>query len=505
MRRWLVLALLPLLAASCGDREVGRRYRAERDLWGAYWEQRSLGIRPADVGRERWNALADRFEAIGEEYGARDASNASSAAHREIRVIAARALFAAAQVRASMGDSARVDELYERLSSRFADLPDVASEIALAHGILAERRRQFTQAADLYASVVGRIPPKPDGQGAEALVLTLPIRIARLRSAAAATGRPVPTEYAAAESYYQRLLTDPAIDPRLKIETLGQMAQLATDQRRWSRTIALLREVETELRAMDQPPREPCEVRFAISSVQRQAGTDPDSIRATLASLLDDYPQCTVASQALLALAENAAGSGNDEEALGYLDRVLTEHGEDVGAGSQALLGRARLLEHAERWAEALDAYHNIAVRYPLSEPALQAPLEIAAHYQRAGDQAGTDAALAKAEEDYRTFIERYPPSGMTATARERLAQTLVLEKKYDQAVGEMVSLGDDYARTSRGAMVLLAAGQIAADQLGDSTRAADIFEHIGQLYPETDIGRQAAEFAASLRSAAAK
>ena len=500
MSRWIVLVALTLLATSCStDQEVGRRYRAERAFWQASWEQRNLGIRPQEVGRDRWEALADRFEAIGEEYAATRAAAEGSDTERQIRTIAARALFSAAQIRDGIGDSTQVDEIYQRLVGRYDDVPEVGSEIALARGMLAERRGQLARAAELYESVLGRVAPRPDGTGAETVVLNLPLRIARLRNASSLEGESA-AHYATARFHYERILSAEETDPLLRVETLARLAEIATDQQQWDRTIACLRGIEAELIDMENPLREPCEVRFAISGIQRRSGADPDSIHATLAGILQDYPDCSLAPQVLLALAQTAARRERIEESLDYLDRVVAEHGEDITIGSQALLARARLLESRDRWPEALEAYRSIPVRYPLSEAALTTPLEIAAHHARAGDEEATAAALRRAEAEYRRFIDCYPPGPMTGMARERLAQTLVLQEEFDQAIEEMVALGDDFPGTPRAAMLLITAGRMAASSLGDTARAVGIFEHIGEVYTDTDLGRQALQEAASLR-----
>ncbi|MBD3235462.1 MAG: tetratricopeptide repeat protein [Candidatus Eisenbacteria bacterium] len=500
MNRTIALLALALLLTSCSsDTDIGRRYRAERAFWQASWEQQNLGIRPEEVARERWESLAERFEAIGREYASVPDTAHASQAEQQIRAIAARAFFTAAQIRDGIGDSARVDEIHQHLARNFDDLPEVAAEIAMARGMLAERRRQLDRAAGFYERIIDRVAPDPEGAGAETVVLNLPLRIARLRSTAAPEERSA-DDYATARSYYERILADEETGPVLRVETLARLAELATDLEAWDETLDRLRTIESELRAMEEPLREPCDVRYAIAGIQRRSGADPDTVRATLAGILRDYPDCSQAPQILLNLAQTAASLERIDEALGYLDRVVDEHGEDVTIGSQALLASARLLESRGRWPEALEAYRSIPVQYPLSEPALMAPLEIAAHHNRAGDAEAAEAALARAAEEYRRFIDRYPPGPMTAMARERLAQTLALQQEFDQAIDEMISLGDEFAQTPRGAMLLITAGRMAAAELADTARAVAIFEHIGEIYADTDIGRQALQEAEILR-----
>jgi TolA-binding protein len=225
-----------------------------------------------------------------------------------------------------------------------------------------------------------------------------------------------------------------------------------------------------------------------------------EQARATLASIPQDYPTSATVPRALQALALNAYDRNQLEEALGYLDRLTTEYKGSPEAAAQGLLTRARMLESRDRWGEALDAYRSVPAQYPLTEQALRAPLEIAAHYDRVKDQAATATALEKAARDYRDFVTKYPPGQQTSFARQQLAKTLTLQKKYDEAITEMVSLGQDLAPARISVALLTGAASMAYRQLADSLKAADILERISKTYEGSPVGQWAFTEAARLR-----
>ena len=144
--------------------------------------------------------------------------------------------------------------------------------------------------------------------------------------------------------------------------------------------------------------------------------------------------------------------------------------------------------------------FKALPVQHPLTEAALLAPLETIAHYQRAEDSKETEAALVRAEGAYRDFVQRYPPGPITLSARAKLVQTLVLQKRFEDAIAELLSMSDDLREQPQGAALLLDAARIAHGQLGDSTRAAEILERLASRYPNMSMGRWAKAEVARLR-----
>lgn len=498
----LGLGLCVFLASCSHDQDAGRRYRAERELWQADFQHRELSVRPRDVKKEQWLALASRYEGIADRHGKGLGAVSSNGPSRQgLQTVAARALYTAAQLYGASGDSTRVDQIFGRMADEFSGLPAVAAEVALAQGRITESRGQFRQAADLYQSVVDRVQPDPQSTGAAGAVVDLPLLIARLHTRAANStpatgGRPF---YDAAMGWYERVVRDHA-GSRTQFAAQEHLADLAADLGDWPKALSALQALEDQLKAIPSPPRDPAEVRMARAGIQARATKNLEQARATLASVLEDYPTSPAVPQTLHALALNAYDRNQMGEALGYLDRLTTEYKGNPEMAARGLLTRAQMLERQDRWGEALDAYRSVPAQYPVTEPALLAPLEIAAHYDRVKDQAATATALETAAHDYRDFVAKYPPGPQTSFARQQLAKTLTLQGKYDEAIAEMVSLGQDLAPAQISVALLTGAAKMAYHQLADSLKAADILERMGKTYEGSQIGQWASGEAARLR-----
>ncbi len=511
------LLALALGAVSCStDRAIGERYRAERDLWRLDWEFRNLSIRPQDVAESQWTDLATRYEGIAERFRQPEAAEAGEV-HKQIQTIAARALFAAARIHANLQDSLRVSELFAQMSEEFDHLPEVFGEVELARGNIAESQGQLAEAAAHYQHVVARIAPEPGAASAAGMVLDLPLRIARLQARADMDARQVgsgdaapaaaevpATYHEVARAYYEQLAREHP-DDLIGAQSQARLADVAADLGDWDQALESLRRLESLLLTLQEPPREPCTVRFAIAGLQRRAGTDPAEVARTLNSVLADYPDCEAKPQVLMALAESAAAQDQVEEALGHLDAIVEQYDDDPELASQALLNRGQLLESRERWAEALEVYRALPSRYPLTSAALQAPLRIAQHYQRNNEEESMRSALSRAERHYRDFVTSYPPGPLTVFARERLIETLLGQERYDDAIEESIRLGDDLAGSQEGVSHLIAAAGIARNALADSIRAAEILDHVAEVYSQASVGEWAGSEAARIRGSASQ
>lgn len=492
------MALTLLLTGCVADKDAGRLYLAEREIYQADRAYRDLTIRPQDVENEAWAALAERFEKIGKRF--ETTAGTGSPSTRSLRILCARSLFAAAQIRSGIGDSTTVDEIYRGMAGSYADLPEVSAEVALAQAGLAEGRGDLRSALGLYRRVIDLVPPDPMQPGAPSAVLQLPVRVARMSSVLA--GYRDENAYAEADQYYQRVaLANPG--SLVQVDAEASRAELAADRGDWSGGIEILGALEAELRAKPRRERDPAAVMLTRAELMTRAGANADSVQGVLSRLLGDFPKSKFAPRALIALAANANERNRVEDALAYLDRIPAEHKEDEDAGSQALLLRARLLESRDRWPEARETLRTLTSEHPLSEAGMAAPMLSVEHSDRAGDEAGTQAALADAERYYRDFIERYPPSQYSLMARERLVQVCTLRNNDDAAITEMVKLGEDLKGSERGARWFASAAAMAYGKAKNTERALEILDRMSQTYASTEPGTWAANEARRIREAA--
>jgi tetratricopeptide (TPR) repeat protein len=362
----------------------------------------------------------------------------------------------------------------------------------------AEGKGDVEGAADLYQFVLDRVAPATDATGVAKMVIDLPLRIARLRTRASSSS--AGPSYETARRYYEGWMGDPKAEEAIQSMAMERLAQVDADLGQWDRSLNTLRSLEDRLRRLPKPSKDPAEVRMTEYVVQTQAGSDPMIGRETLLSLLRDYPGWKSVPEALIILAGNASDRNEVDEALGYLDRIAEEHKTEEDALTKALLVRARILERHDRWPEALTACRSLQSEHPLSREALSVPLEIVNHYGRKNDTDGMQTALGKATQEYRDFLSQYPPGPLTRVARDHLIQALLLQRQFDLAINEMLTLSDELAGTADGQRMLYQAADLAGRALEDTTRVVAILDHAVELYPSTRFGSWASTEAGRLR-----
>jgi TolA-binding protein len=199
-------------------------------------------------------------------------------------------------------------------------------------------------------------------------------------------------------------------------------------------------------------------------------------------------------------MALNTGRSGNVDGALNLIARLDRDYPEAEDVRSEAMLTQGKFLADSGRWGKAQEVFRALPFQHPMTEAALQTPLEVAKHYALAGDSASHVKALREAESIYLEFITRYPGGQLTTSAREKLASVLASQSRYSEAITELTRLGESLSRTPGGAAFFLRAAQMAWRDLGDTARAAEILKRTGEIYAGTEVGRQTKEMAAELR-----
>jgi tetratricopeptide (TPR) repeat protein len=197
-----------------------------------------------------------------------------------------------------------------------------------------------------------------------------------------------------------------------------------------------------------------------------------------------------------LALAQYHGGHDDVDEALRHLNRLESGHPNAKDIRAEAQLYRGRLLERHDRWGEALEVFRSLPIDHPLSEAALWSHLEIAGHYERTGNAEGMQSALRDAENAFRGVVDRYPSETLTLSAREKLAQVLMIQERYGEAVEELTGLATALRGTLRGARQLAMAAQVYELKLEDGARALELYRRAVDWYPGTEFASAAAEAA---------
>jgi len=484
--RGAALLIIALAGSGCAVPEMHQRYEAERDVWRAQRDVEQLRLRPALAGMPVWEAMAGRFEALGRTYQVPlpAAPEASILEAKQTRALAARSFSRAAALRADLGDTAAALGLYQEVFTAFPETPDLVAGARLDHARLLESGGRTEGAITDYEAALAALPPRAGEPGAAGQVMQVPLHVARLRTA----GDPGAESavYGAAAAYY-RDLADREPGTLNATEARSRLVDITTDRQDWAAAVTAMRDLEAEvLRCPPPPPEDLGRIRLGIAEAQHSGLHDDDAALATLNALLRDYPTGLSAALATLALARYHGENGDVDQALGLLDGMRKDFPDQDAAQAQALLYRARLLERAKRWNEALDVLRSIPIEYPLSDAALDAPLEPVRHYRESGDEAARLQALADAEAAYRSFLGRYPVTDRRLHAREKLIQVLLAEERYTAAADELSTLSQDLGPSPAGAKALWTAARLLEVRLGDRAGATELFLSAAPRFQDT-------------------
>ena len=492
-----LLLLVPLLAG-CSEGSLSTRYRAERDVWRAQRELDRLNLRPQLTADGEWRALAGTFRGVGERYADVPVTEGDEDAVLT-RTLAAEALGRSAGLLAALGDTAAALASYADIEQRFDAYDNAAAGAALASARLRQASRDFEGAYEDYGRALDRVEPDAGRPGPQGEILRVPLTRARLKAAGGDDAARTKA-YAEARAWYAALIAA-APGTANEADARSRLIDLATDERDWAAVVAEMRRLETTLRGMENAPQDPAEVRAGIAEVQRRGLGDAVAGATTLRSLVEDYPDSRHAARALVALAQYERGQGDPEAALGYLDTFDGRFSEDLDLAPLARLERGRALAAAGRWSAALEVFRALPVEHPLSEAALDSHLEIVSHFDAAGKAEERGQALDDAEIAYREFLERYPSERFAPAARERLTRVLLQQRRWKEAVDEMVILAEALPENPARARLLWDAGRIADERLDDEERASRLFREAARLYPDSELGKDAARRAAEMES----
>lgn len=492
MRLALVGLGLTLSLVACEESHVGDRFRAERDLWKVDAAARRLGTSP-----RAWKEIAGRYEDVARRH--LELIEGSTLPPEGVFAIAAQARIRAAQAHAAAMDSIRAQEVLEEIVERYAALPEVVGQTAWLRGRLDEAQGDNAEAIGHYEAFLASVVFGTQAATDDRSIQELPLHMARLAS----RGRETPDveRYTAARAYYLAVADTSSRD--VSLAARRSLAQIAADLGEWNEAALILERLEREVLEEPSSAMHPMTTRLerVVNQMKAMAWGRADSAAAqrALESFAHDYPGNPIVAHALMARADAYADLGRTTNALRDYDRILTDHPRSPVA-AEAALERARLLEKSDRWKEAYSGLRALEVEWPLSNEALQVPLEIARHERREGGESAFHEALQRAKGAYEEFLARYPKGPHTHVARQRLIETMILAGEHREAVDAMLT----YARESSGAprelRLLVDATRTLFADLADTAQAVVLLEETAKKYPGTRLGAQAAREATRLR-----
>jgi tetratricopeptide (TPR) repeat protein len=484
-----------LLLSGCGRNGTGMLYRAERDLWQAVRVERGLRVgpetppTPAETDRviAAYRLVLGRNPQLSEKAG-------DTASVHGIGRVRAQALSGLVRMHRLRDEH---DEVRQRLDEARKAFPwDLNLTVRFDQELVEELRSQgkLEEASLLYQEMASTLPARrPDGRPV-VQVQDAPIRAADILGEMGRQDEAL-AELDRAEVYYRTVIQENPNDAAASLAWL-QLGTVAARRGEFKEANDALEKARRSPGASGMEPR----ILLVQGTLQQEALKNPEAAATVFLDLIERFPDDPVVPEAMIRRAAAFSDLGRPDDALVVLQDLKDKHSRDRANAAKGALLAARILVRAQRWPEALSHYRALMADFPTSAEAIGAPFEIANHYQQIGEKDAVTNTLERALEDFAGLHDSYPGSPAAWMADESTARALLRLGRYEEAIGKLVSMPDQYPRDPRNPLLLLQAAGIAVDRLKDKTRAAEILDQIVARYPGSSVADKARQEAARLR-----
>ncbi|HET9950912.1 MAG TPA: tetratricopeptide repeat protein, partial [Candidatus Eisenbacteria bacterium] len=212
-------------------------------------------------------------------------------------------------------------------------------------------------------------------------------------------------ELEASRVYYEGLLSQAPLDPRLEAQVRLHLVHSFLDLGRKTDALAALDAAETAVVKEPSLASSIPEIRYTRIKLTGLEAKDPSAPVAALERIAFDFPQSQVAPLALFDAAFLLERSGQLDRARAGYESVAARYPREAETAASALLRQAVLEDRLGAWDQAKSILESIPTKYPFTSAAAQAPMTAAEHYVKQHDTAGTKAALRRGVEIYQRMI----------------------------------------------------------------------------------------------------
>lgn len=488
LKRIVILAMA-VMVTGCGESALSVRYQAERDLWKA----RRMGVRiqsQPDAAGPLVEKAIEAYAKILEKYPPSRIQDPVEAP--QVASIRAAAALGLSRLHMSTRNwSAAADVLFEnRLTAR--------DNIDATMRIHAELLRVLQEAGSpdtlllVLDEMISTLPAADEEGRPIALVLDAPLQIVEIEES---LGR---SEQAAArlelaQIYLEQVQQEYAGKPAAVAARLHE-ANILVKQGRYAEADELLSRTATMPSSENYVPG----ILLTRATVRQQGMNDPAGAISLLRKLQSEYPEDPRAPGALLQIGIAYQAAGKPDSAIATFDRVKEVYPAKVDVISQAELLAGNVAEMQGRWEDALSRYRAVSARFPRTTSGMLAPLQIAAHYEKEGDRASTEATLLSAVGEYERIARELagdPTSReIVLAALDHLADAWSRLGRWEDAVRVLTTRAEDFPGDYRSPLAYVRAASIQEEWLNDPQAAVSTLERMAEKYPELPLTRRAKE-----------
>jgi tetratricopeptide (TPR) repeat protein len=480
----LVLIIISVNFGCSGDRSKSIRFEGEKLLRDAEKIFSTASIKPNLDDRESWHNIKRAYldvTAYCWKYIDSIPADKSASERAELETIA----FMAANRLSSIYFSERQYDSTIAILNQLLTFTHLKGKELLTSRLNLARAEQaksnWTQASNIYNSIIDTFyPPIDENNTIIQAVINLPSELIRINRLIGDTNSAT-INIKSAQNYYSRLISD---WPHTALEAAARsnLARLLADQGNYDAAIDNLRMLK------DSTGQTDFEAGLAIANLTSAGKKDyPGAI-----AVLDEFIARTndtlrlpfLLTQKGITYFNNKQYDKCRESMANIKDnyRRFYQYSpipQNYYAMSFAKEGRWDLAESELRW---------LIENYPANEPAFNAFLTIADHYQSIGNSEMAANWFKKADEFYDKMSKENQGTGIEASALSYKAEVARRQNQWDNAAKHLLEIGNRFPDSDIGRQSLISAAAVYREKLANPTMADSLINAVRrELLPITD------------------
>ena len=345
----------------------------------------------------------------------------------------------------------------------------------LSLGQIHERKNQKEKAVEIYHRLLENYPPVMKNKFPDLNLFSLPNHLIQLFSAKEEKPQR-DTEFDFARKYYQNLIssypnTQVSLAASLNLARSFQLLNL------WKESLEILES------AKDSAGRTPGPVLLQIGNIYFDELKDEKNALMTFGRILESSADSSSQAEAQMKIGMiyfQKKDYSKAREELSKVKKFFPGVGRLI-ATSQYLI--AQIYENNDEWDRALNEYDWLKINYPLTSEGLEAPLRIAAYYQRENKSLAKEY-FEKGFRHYDELLSKYKDKPFVPLIELQKSKLYLLQKDWKNSVESLQKIAGKYTGTDAGLRALLLLWRIYNTDLKDNVKSKEILDRIKTDYP---------------------
>lgn len=225
------------------------------------------------------------------------------------------------------------------------------------------------------------------------------------------------------------------------------------------------------------------------------AHATPEQIRQAIQAfqyVVDKAPGTAWAGQANFAIGSLQLVQKDYDKARETYTRILQNYSGNLDLSLKARSAIAKSYELQGQWADAVKAYHDISTYHPWSKFGLEAPLYVAAVYQKRQQAKQAQEAFEQAVHFYLKMIPDAPRPEMAYAVQGYLALAYQRLGRWTDAVHVYEELAKVPAGPINRPLVLMTLGSLYQTKIKDAAKARAAYSQLVKEFPDHPFSKAA-------------